>query len=120
MSVRLDKVSSMIKDEISLIFLHKIQDPQLGLLTITNVKVTPDLRLAKVYISVYDKEKRKYCLEKVEELNGFIRSVLAKRINIKHVPELKFYIDDTLDYVEKMEGLFKKIHEDDKQDNSES
>ena len=114
MSVRLDKVASLIKEEISLIFLYKIQDPALGLITITNVKVSPDLRNAKVYISIYQKEKREELLQKVNEIKGFIKSQLAQRIkNLRFIPDLTFYIDDTLDYVEKMDGLFKEIHKND-------
>ena len=113
MSVRLDKIANLIKEEISLIFLHKIQDPYLGLLTITNVKVSPDLRHAKIYISNYDKSKREYTHKKVNEIRGMIRTELAHRISVRHIPELTFFIDDTIDYVEKMENLFKKIHKDD-------
>lgn len=114
MSVRLDKVASLIKEEISLIFLYKIQDPSLGLITITGVKVSPDLKNAKIYISIYEKEKRKELLQKVNDIKGFIRTQLAQRVkNLRFVPELNFYIDDTLDYVEKIDGLFKEIHKND-------
>ncbi|MEW6702914.1 MAG: 30S ribosome-binding factor RbfA [Bacteroidota bacterium] len=113
MTHRLDKVSSLIKEELSLIFLHKLQDPKLSLITVTNVKVSPDLKHTKVYLSVFDKEKRAVVLERVNEIKGLIRSQLAGRIQIRFVPELHFFIDDTLDYVEKMEVLFKKIHEND-------
>ena len=113
MAHRIDKVENLIKEEISLIFLHKLQDPTLGFITITNVKVSPDLRIAKIYISVLEKEKRDFVLEKVKSNTGLIRSELASRIRIKFVPELKFFIDDTLDYVEKIEGLIRKIHKDD-------
>jgi len=114
MSVRLDKVASLIKEEISLIFLYKIQDPALGLITITSVKISPDLKVAKVYISIYQKEKREELLQKVNDIKGFIRTQLAQRVkNLRFVPELNFYIDDTLDYVEKIDGLFKEIHKND-------
>jgi ribosome-binding factor A len=113
MAYRVDKLENLIKEEISLIFLRKLQDPAFGFLTITSVKVSPDLRIAKVYISVFEKEKRESVLEKVKATAGFIRSELASRIRIKFVPELKFFIDDSLDYVEKIEGLIKKIHKDD-------
>jgi len=118
MSVRLDKVASLVKEEISLIFLHKIQDPSLGLITITSVKVSPDLKNAKVYISIYNKEKRDELLQKVNDIKGFIKSQLAQRIkNFRFIPDLAFYIDDTLDYVEKMDGLFKEIHKNDNKNN---
>ncbi len=118
MAHRIDKIEHLIKEEVSMIFLYKLQDPALGLLTVTNVKVSPDLKIAKIYISVFEKEKREAVLEKIREKTGFIRTELAHRIRIKFTPELKFFIDDTLDYVEKIEGLIKKIHENDnKEDN---
>jgi ribosome-binding factor A len=114
MSRRIERVEKLIKEEISLIFLHELQDKlpnnEIGFVTITGVKVSADLKIAKVYISVFDKEKREEVLEKIKFKTGFIRSLLASRIKIKFTPELKFFIDDTLDYVEKIEGLIKKIH----------
>ncbi len=109
-SYRVDKVEQLIKEQISLIFLHKLQDLHLGFITVTNVKVSPDLKIAKVYLSVLEKEKREFVLEKLNLRLGQIRTELAQRIRIKFVPELKFFIDDTLDYVEKIEGLLKEIH----------
>lgn len=120
MSIRLEKVSNLIKEEISLIFLHKIQDPALGLVTVTNVRLTPDLKLAKVYFSVFEKENRDSVLEKINDIKGLIKSELARKVSLKTVPDLMFYIDDTLDYVEKMEGLFKKIHDDDNESNEDN
>ncbi len=117
MGHRIDKVEKLLKEEISLIFLYKLQDPAFGFITITNVKVSPDLKLAKVYLSVFERERREEVLEKVNSKMGFIRSELASRIRIKFTPELKFFLDDTLDYVEKIEGLIKKIHENDKKGN---
>lgn len=113
MSYRIDKVEHLIKEEISLIFLHKLSDMDLGFLTITSVRVSPDLKLAKIYISVLEKEKRELVLDKIDAKKGYIRTELAHRIRIKFIPELKFFLDDTLDYVEKIEGLIKKIHKDD-------
>ncbi len=117
MTHRIDRVEHLIKEEISLIFLYKLQNKfqniSFGFITITSVKVSPDLKIAKIYISVLEKDKREEALEKIKSISGYIRSELASRIRIKFVPELKFFIDDTLDYVEKIEGLIKKIHEDD-------
>ncbi len=113
MSYRIDKVEQLIKEEISLIFLHKLSETDLGFVTITNVRVSPDLKIAKIYLSVLEKEKRELVLDKIDLKKGFIRSELAHRIRMKFIPELKFFLDDTLDYVEKIEGLIKKIHEND-------
>ena len=118
MSHRIDKIENLIKEGISLIFLFKLQNLGSGLITITSVRVSPDLKTAKIYISIFEKERRERVLEKIRSKTKFIRSELASRITIKFVPELKFFLDDTLDYVEKIEGLIKKIHEnDDKKEN---
>ncbi len=120
MSVRIQKVESLIKEEISLIFLHKVQDKNMGLLTITSVKLSPDLKIAKIYFSAFEKERREEILNKINELKGFIRSELARKIrNLRFIPELNFFIDDTIDYVEKMENIFKQIHND-RQDDPDS
>ena len=117
MSIRSNKIASLVKEKLSLIFLHKISDPKLGLITITNVKVTPDLKIAKVYLSVFDKSKREYVLEHLGSIKGYLRSELTHSIKTRNTPELNFFIDDTSDYVEKMENIFKKIHEDDNKRN---
>ncbi len=121
MSRRVDRVEHLIKQEISLIFLYKLQDKfqdtSFGFITVTSVKMSPDLKIAKIYISVLEKDRREYVMEKIKSHSGYIRSELASRIRIKFIPELKFFIDDTLDYVEKIEGLIKKIHEDDNKRN---
>lgn len=113
MSIRQDKVSNLVKENLSLIFLQKLVDPQLGLVTITNTKVTPDLKIAKVYVSVYQKENREYVMEHIESIKGYLRSELAKKVNLRVVPELHFYLDDTQDYVEKMNEIFSSIKKDD-------
>lgn len=113
MSHRIDKIENLIKEEISLIFLFKLQNLDPGLITVTNVRISPDLKNAKIYVSIFEKERRDVVLEKIRLKTKFIRSELASRITIKFIPELKFFLDDTLDYVEKIEGLIKKIHEND-------
>lgn len=114
MSTRLQKIGELIKEELSLIFLYKVQDPELGMLTITSVKITPDAKIAKVYISIFEKEGRDAKIEKLNSIKGYIKSNLAKKVNhLRQMPDISFYLDDTLDYVEKMENIFKKIHEDD-------
>ena len=117
MAYRIDKLEHLLKEEVSMIFLYKLHDPAFGLLTVTNVRLSPDLKIAKIYISVFERERRDSVLEKIKEKTGFIRTELAHRVRIKFIPELKFFIDDTLDYVEKIEGLIKKIHEDGNKEN---
>ncbi|MGE5351894.1 MAG: 30S ribosome-binding factor RbfA [Acidobacteriota bacterium] len=118
MAYRKDKLSQLIKEEVSWIFLYKLKDPSFGLVTVTNVRMSPDLKIAKVYISVFEKENRQTVLNRINEAKGSIRSELAHKIKVKFIPELDFYIDDTTDYVERIEDLFKKIHKDDDKNGS--
>ena len=81
---------------------------------VTALKYLTATKNAKVYISIFEKDERDAKIEKLNNIKGFIRNQLAAKIShMRHIPELDFYIDDTLDYVEKMEDIFKKIHKDD-------
>ncbi len=118
MSVRIEKVAELIKKELSMILLRETNDPALGFVTITSVKVSGDLQNAKIYISIFDQDKRKITLEKLNHAKGHFRSKLAERIKIRRIPELSFFYDDTLDYVDNINRLIKKIHEDDNKQNN--
>ncbi|GAB4289531.1 MAG: 30S ribosome-binding factor RbfA [Ignavibacteriaceae bacterium] len=113
MSHRVDKVENLIKEEISLIFLHKMREEFMGFVTITDVKISADLKIARIYLSVLEKDRREAIIALINNKKGFIRSELASRIRIKFTPELKFFLDDTLDYVEKIEGIIRKLHQND-------
>ncbi len=89
-----------------------------GLLSISSVKVTPDLLEARIYLSVFQAKDNAAVLKKVEDKAHEIKRELAS--NIKHqlrrIPEIKYFLDDTLDHVFKMEELFKKIEEEKKEE----
>jgi len=80
------------------------------MITVTNVRVSPDLGVAKAYLSFFPTEKKQEGLEKVKEQNGAIRHLLAGSIGkqVRKIPELHFYIDDSLDYFEEIDRLLKK------------
>jgi ribosome-binding factor A len=84
-----------------------------GLISIVAVKITPDLLEARIYLSLFQVKDRKAILKKVEERNWEIKKELVSRVKhqLRRIPELKYFIDDTLDHVFKMEELFKKIRE---------
>ena len=110
-SVRLEKVSSLIKRELSTIFQQNMGSLFGGLMiSVTQVRVSPDLGLAKAYLSFFPAERRTEGLLTVEEKNHLIRKMLADRIGkqIRKIPELSFFIDDSLDYAEEIDRLLKK------------
>jgi len=118
MSIRTQRVAKLIKEELSRIFMMKVEDSVGDLITITSVKVTPDLKIARVYFSVFDKERREESLKWINDNKKKIRYELAQSLrNLRFIPELEFFVDDTLDYVDKMEKLFSQIHKDDNKEN---
>lgn len=84
-----------------------------GMVSVASVKVTPDLFEARVYLSLFKVADPQATLKKFQEKSKEIRKELGTRVRhqLRSIPELKFYIDDTLDYVYKMEELFKKLDE---------
>lgn len=82
-----------------------------GMISISNVKITPDLFEARIYLSLFQVKDTQATLLKFEDKNKEIRKELGNRVRhqLRSIPELKFFIDDTLDYVFKMEELFEKI-----------
>lgn len=119
MSFRKEKLQRLIKEEIGWIFLYKLKDPSFGFVTITNVKLSPDLKIARIYFSVLQRENRQTVLDRINEAKSLIRTELAQKVKMRFVPDLQFYVDDTTDYVEKIENIFKKIREDENGDRKE-
>lgn len=80
-----------------------------GLMSVTKVKITPDLKYAKVYISILNSKNINKTLEGLKESSGFIRSQIAKRINLRITPELIFELDDSMEYGEKIDSILKEL-----------
>lgn len=113
MSVRTEKVASLIKEEISVIFQRNFGMGKYGFITVTEVHMSPDLKIAKVYISVFgDAARKEKTLSMLEEQKGFIRSTLGHNIRLKFTPSLAFYLDETLDRAMHIENILHKIHKD--------
>lgn len=113
MSIRMEKVSSLIKEEISAIFQRNFSMSEYGFITITDVIMTADLKIAKVYVSIYgDKNQKKKSLALIESQKPIIRSILGHAIKLKFTPEIFFYLDESIDKMMRIENIFKKIHED--------
>jgi ribosome-binding factor A len=113
-SVRSEKVGSLIKEELSLMFQRNFSVADFGLLTVTEVLMSPDLKVAKVYVSIFgDSDKKKKNFAKLEAQKTSIRSMLAHAVQLRYAPELIFYLDETLDKAMKLENIFNKIHEQD-------
>lgn len=96
---RKDKVAEGIRREVSLIVQEELHDPRLGFTTITRAEVTPDLRFARIFFSVYgDQEQWKKTQEGLEHASGFIRRMLGERLGLRFVPEIVFKSDHSSEY----------------------
>lgn len=114
MSIRTEKVSSLLKAEMSTILHRDIVLETQALVTVTDVVVTPDLRVAKVYLSVYDSgERREIVIKELNRRKGEVRYILGSRVRLKYTPELQFYLDETLDKVDSLERIFKQLKNND-------
>lgn len=106
---RLRKINRLIQKELGEIFLLETKKMQGVLISVTTVRVTADLGIAYVYLSVFPSEKAK---ELVANINSNVKTVrynLGKRLRnqLRVIPELLFYVDDSLDYIEKIDQLLK-------------
>ena len=114
---RQKQIAGVIHEEMSVIF-QKLGLAMLdgGLVSISSVKVTPDLLEARIYLSVFQAKDNEAVLKKVEEKAYEIKRELAAKVKhqLRRIPEIKYFLDDTLDQVFKMEELFKKIEEEKK------
>jgi ribosome-binding factor A len=118
---RQKQVGGLIQEEINIIFqrlgLNMIDG---GMVSISSVKITPDLLEARIYLSVFNAPDNKAVLKRIEDRAWEIKRELAARVKnqLRRIPELKFFLDDTLDHVFKMEELFKQIKKDENSDES--
>jgi ribosome-binding factor A len=110
-SPRILKIRSLLLRDLSEIFNRMGHEFYPGVMfTVTTVRITPDLSIAKVYLSMFPVKEKETVLKKVSEQSSRIRYELGKRVGkqMRVVPELKFFIDDSLDYIEKIDDLLKK------------
>ena len=111
MSVKIDRINHSIVREISYILMTEVKDEDIKFVTITDCKTTNDLSFAKIYFTVLDDSKRESTLEALKNASGFIRKELAERIEIRHIPELEFVYDESIEYGKKIENIIENIHE---------
>jgi ribosome-binding factor A len=112
-SRRSQRVASQIKSEISWLIEHSLRDPDKGFVTVTRVRLSPDLKIASVYYSVLGGDKeRDASKEALTRAKSFLKRELGGRIQLRVVPELRFFYDDSLDYSDKIADLLNKINKD--------
>lgn len=114
MTRRTRQVGEMLREELSDIIRREVKDPRIGFMSITAVEVPPDLRSARVYVSVLGTdEEREKTLEALRSAAGYIRHILKPRLRMRQIPELEFRDDRSMEYAEQISTALREIRESD-------
>lgn len=113
MQIKKERLQSIIKKEISQIIFEDVKDPNIGFVTITDVDLTNDYSIAKVYVSFLDKiDINDYRLNNLNKAKGLIRSKLSKKLTIKKCPELIFILDESLKKGNRIEEVINELNKE--------
>lgn len=114
-SIKNTRINTEVQHELSNIIRGEIKDPRIAPMTsVVAVEVAPDLKTCKAYISVLgDEEAQKNTLEGLRSAEGYIRKQLASSINLRNTPEIKFYIDQSIEYGVNMSKLIDEVNKKD-------
>ena len=112
--LRVRKIQEFIKQEVSKMLLNELKDPRIGFVTVTDARITGDLRDATIYVSLFgDDEAKKQTLEALKRATGYIRTEVGKRLGIRYSPPLVFAEDPSPGYGMKIDHI---RHDIEKQD----
>lgn len=111
---RVERIQAQVREEVSQMLATEVRDPGVGLVTVTRAKVTGDLSLARVYWTIIgDAAERKKTAKALERAQGFVRHLLAERLSLRRVPELKFIYDESVAAQDRIEQIIMEIHAED-------
>lgn len=109
---RLGRINEELKREISQVINYEMTNTNVtGMISVTRVKISPDLRYAKVYVSIFNSKNVKKTLEGLKKSEGFIRTRIANTINLRTTPELVFVYDDSEEQGERIDRILREIKE---------
>lgn len=107
---RMNKVDEELKEQISKIISQELSDPKLtGMISVSKVKTTPDLRYARVFVTMIGCKSQKENLAILKKSSGYIRTLIAKRVNLRMTPEFIFEFDESIEYGAKIDKILKDM-----------
>ena len=111
---RVERIAEQIREEASQILLTEIADPGVGLVTVTRVKVTPDLSLARIYwTTMGDATQRKQTAKALSRAAAYVRHLLSTRMTLRRSPEVQFLFDQSVAAQDRVEQILRDLHEQD-------
>lgn len=108
-AVKLERYNNGFMEELNIIFGTEVKNEVLKSVVVTSVKITNDLSFAKVYYTCFNEDK-KLVSKELRESEGYLRTMLAKRIDMRHTPELNFVYDESIEYAKRIEDKIKEIN----------
>lgn len=110
MKIKTERVNNILVQEISIILATEVKDRDLNFITVTSVKTSNDFGHAKVYVRIFDQTKKDNVMKSLKNASGFIRKQLFDRVEMRHVPQLEFVYDESIDYGKRIEGIIEDIN----------
>lgn len=108
---RTERVGVLIQRELSEIIQRELKDPRVGFCTISQVQVSTDLKYADIKVSVVgNKKQKRNTIMGLKSAAGFLRREVVQRIGLRHAPELRFELDDSVDQLMRIDRLLKQVH----------
>lgn len=107
-----ERLEQDVKFAISKIISEEVKNPNVtGMISVTDVKITPDMKYAKIYVSIFNVKSKENVIKALDESKSFIRSSLAKMVKMRNVPELTFTLDNSLEYGAHMDKVINDMKE---------
>ena len=107
---RHERLEQDVKIALSDIIMNEVKEPSVtGLISVTDVKITPDQKYAKVYVSIYGKGNKNKVIEALKKATGFIKKELGRRVRMRNMPNITFELDNSMEYGEHMDKVIKEV-----------
>ncbi len=105
------RVGELVREEIARLLMKGVKDPRIGFVSVMSVRMSPDLRYANVYVSLFgDEKQRKSSLAGLQQAAHWLRGHVTRNLRLRFAPEIRFFPDDTLDQVFHLEEVFRELH----------
>lgn len=107
---RMERLDELLRQEIARLIAEEVKDPRVGFVTVMDARVSPDLRHARVYVSVLgDEEAKGRAVEGLQRAGGFLRARLGQLLEMKYLPELRFELDRSLERASRIEEILQRV-----------
>ncbi|MGH7550754.1 MAG: 30S ribosome-binding factor RbfA [Gemmatimonadota bacterium] len=110
----MERLDELLRQEIARLIAEEVKDPRIGFVTVMDARVSPDLRHARVYVSILgDEQEKRQAVETLQRAGGFLRGRLGRLLEMKYLPELRFELDRSLERASRIEEILDRVRPED-------